>query len=312
MPSFYDFTYHSSDGEHEIHARKCVPDTAPKAIIQITHGVGDYVERYDELMLYLAERGYLVVGNDHLGHGRNIRNDFDVGFFAAENGWSLVVQDMDRLRTRIREEYPELPYIFYGHSMGSFLTRTYMIRYPQKYDAVILSGTGHAFKAKIEAGYALCCAAVKKYGPRKTAQFLNDVAFGSYNKRIKFPRTDFDWISRDPDLVQKYIADPLCGFVAKTSLYRDMMGGMRFIVKQENIDKINKDAPVYFLSGDADPVGDYGVGVERAYKAFCKAGVKDVFLRLYPGGRHEMHNEQNKEQVFADLYEWLELRLPAL
>ena len=312
MPSFHDFSYPSCDGEHSIHARRCVPDTEPKAIIQIAHGVGDYIERYDELMAYLAERGYLVAGNDHLGHGRNIRSEFDRGFFAAEDGWDLVVGDMHRLHRQMQEEYPGLPYIFYGHSMGSFLTRSYMIRYPGSYDAVILSGTGHMPSLTIRAGYALCCAAVKQYGPRKTADFLNKVAFGSYNKRIKFPRTEFDWISCDPDVVARYVADPLCGFVCKTSLYRDMMGALLFITRQKNIGKISKTAPVYFLSGAQDPVGEYGAGVERAYQAFCKAGVRDVFFRLYPEGRHEMHNELNRQQVYADVYEWLELRLPTL
>ena len=107
MPSFHDFSYPSCDGEHSIHARKCVPDTEPKAVIQIAHGVGDYIERYDELMVYLAERGYLVAGNDHLGHGRNIRSEFDRGFFAAEGGWDLVVGDMHRLHLQLQEEYPD-------------------------------------------------------------------------------------------------------------------------------------------------------------------------------------------------------------
>ena len=305
MPSFQDFYFDSSTGKNRIRARKCVPDTAPRAIVQIAHGIAEHIDRYDDFMAFLADHGYLAVGNDHLGHGKSIASPDEKGLFAEKDGWSYVVSDMDLLRDRMHKEFPELPYIFFGHSMGSFLTRTYMILHPDKYDAAILSGTGHQAKALVLAGCAASSTLVKLRGPRADGQMLNDMAFGSYTKRIDNPRTPFDWLSRDPASVDKYIADPLCGFVAKVSLYRDMMGGIRFLSNQKNIDRMNKDAPVYFMSGAEDPVGDYGEGVERAYKAFCKAGLHDVFIRLYPGGRHEMLNEINKEAVYQDILAWI-------
>ena len=158
-------------------------------------------------------------------------------------------------------------------------------------------------------GYAMAEAIVRAKGPRADGRFLNDLAFGSYNSKVRFPMTDFDWLSQDYEMVRKYINDPLCGFVAKASLYRDMMGGIRFVTDQKNIDTMNKDTPVYFMSGDKDPVGDYGKGVERAYKAFCKAGLRDVFMHLYPDGRHEMLNELNRQQVCQDVLDWINLRL---
>lgn len=310
MPSFHEFSFNSSTGENKIYACKCLPDGEAKAIIQIAHGVADYIGRYREFMDYMSDKGFIVVGNDHLGHGKNITNEFDIGFFAPENGWDHVVMDMDNLRDIIRSEHSDVPYILLGHSMGSFLARTYAIKHPHKYDALILSGTGHMPAALTTAGYTLCAAAVKAYGPRKTAKFLNDIAFGAYNKKIDNPKTAFDWINSDDEQVAKYIADPLCGFICKTSLYRDMMGGIRFITNQKNIDKMNKQPPVLFFAGKEDPVGEYGAGVERAYNAFCKAGIKDVFMKLYPGGRHEMLNEPNRQQVYEDILQWIELRLP--
>lgn len=312
MPVFKDFFFDSSTGDNRIRAHLCLPDGSPRAVVQIAHGIAEHMDRYDAFMRFLAERGFAVVGNDHLGHGKSITVPVQQGFFAAENGWDYVVRDMDALRTLMRREYPDLPYLFFGHSMGSFLTRTYIIRYPERYDAVILSGTGHQSLPLVLSGYAMAQAAVKLYGPYKIGQTLNDICFGAYNKGIQNPRTPFDWLSRDEEQVDKYIADPLCGFVATVSLFRDMMGGIRFITDRKNIAQMNKEAPVYFMSGACDPVGENGKGVERAYRAFLDAGMKDVFLRLYPGGRHEMLNELNREAVYQDVAEWIESKLPKL
>ena len=312
MPEFRDFTYPSSTGKNEIRARICTPDTKPKAVVQIAHGIAEYIDRYDAFMRFLAENGYVAVGNDHLGHGESAKLLEERGIFADRNGWDYVVEDMKALRDLVREEYHDIPYIFFGHSMGSFLTRTFLIRYPDLYDAAILSGTGQQSPLLINGGYFAANLLTKLKGPRSSGQALNDMAFGSYCKKIDDPRTSFDWLSRDPETVDRYIADPLCGFVCKTSLYRDMMGGLKFLTNQHNIDKMNKDAPIYFMSGAEDPVGDYGAGVEKAYKAFCDAGLHDVTIRLYPGGRHEMLNEINREDVMRDILAWLDEKVASL
>ena len=306
MPSFQEFYFTSSTGMNRIRAKKYLPDGEPKAIVQIAHGIAEHIDRYAEFMEFLAGKGYLVVANDHLGHGKSINGPEDLGFFAAKDGWNYVLRDMEKLHDRTVKEHPDLPYVMFGHSMGSFLTRTYLIQYPGKYDAAILSGTGHQAKAMVLSGYALASAAVKLYGPRKVGEKLNAIAFGAYNKGFENPRTEFDWLSRDEAQVDKYIADPLCGFVATVSLFRDMMGGIKFITDQKNINTMSRTQPIYFMSGDCDPVGDNGKGVERAYKAFCDAGLHDVMIRLYPGGRHEMLNEVNKYDVYQDILAWLE------
>lgn len=309
MPSFQEFYFTSSTGTNQIRVKKCLPDSAPAAIVQIAHGIAEHVDRYREFMEFLAAHGFLVVANDHLGHGKSIKVPEDLGFFAASDGWDYVVRDMEKLHDLTVKEYPGLPYVMFGHSMGSFLTRTYIIRYPGKYDGVILSGTGHQAKALVLGGYALASAAVKLNGPRGSGETLNNIAFGAYNNGFENPRTNFDWLSRVEAEVDKYIADPLCGFVASVGLFRDMMGGIKFITNQKNINTMSRTQPVYFMSGDCDPVGDNGKGVERAYKAFCRAGLYDVMLRLYPGGRHEMLNEENKYDVFNDILNWLQAKI---
>ncbi len=305
MPSFQDFYFQSSTGRTSIHALKCVPDGKPRAVVQIAHGIAEHIDRYRPFMEFLADNGFVAAGNDHLGHGKSIRVPEEQGFFAEKDGWWRVVDDMDKLHDIMSNEYPELPYVLFGHSMGSFLTRTYLIKHPDKYDGVILSGTGHQSPALILGGNVAASVMAKLNGAMGDGTKLDSLAFGSYLSKIENPRTKFDWLSRDAEQVDKYIADPLCGFVGKIGLYRDMMHGIMFITDKKNIAQMNKEKPVYFMSGDGDPVGDYGKGVERAYKAFCDAGLHDVFMRLYPGGRHEMLNETNKEQVYQDILNWL-------
>lgn len=305
MPSFQDFYFQSSTGRTSIHALKCVPDSKPRAVVQIAHGIAEHIDRYRPFMEFLADNGFVVAGNDHLGHGKSIRVPEEQGFFAEKDGWWRVVDDMDKLHDIMSNEYPELPYVLFGHSMGSFLTRTYLIKHPDKYDGVILSGTGHQSPALVLGGNAAASVMAKLSGAMGDGAKLDSLAFGTYLNKIENPRTKFDWLSRDTEQVDKYIADPLCGFVGKIGLYRDMMQGIKFITDKKNIAQMNKEKPVYFMSGDGDPVGDYGKGVERAYKAFCDAGLHDVFMRLYPGGRHEMLNETNKEQVYQDILSWL-------
>ena len=309
MHEFKDFTFPSSTGRNTIHARMCLPDTEPRGIVQIAHGIAEHIERYDGFMSFLAEHGFVAVGNDHLGHGASYTAPGDRGFFCETDGWKHVVDDMNILHDSMCAEYPEIPYIFFGHSMGSFLTRTYLIRYPDKPDLAIICGTGHQPKAVAAAGYTLAQSAVKMYGPHKDGTKLNSIAFGSYTKNYEDARTPYDWISRDPEVVNAYIEDPQCGFIPTVSLFRDMMGGILFITDPANIAKMNKELPVLFISGWADPVGDYGKGVKRAFEAFCDAGMKHVHIKLYPGARHELLNEMNKEDVMNDIAFWLEKHL---
>ena len=164
-------------------------------------------------------------------------------------------------------------------------------------------------KAMIESGFILASSLSKLKGPRHISSLIDKVAFGAYNKEFEPARTKFDWISRDTEQVDKYVNDPLCGFIATASLFADMMGGLKFITDSEKINLMNKSKPIYFMSGDMDPVGENGKGVERAYKAFCDSGIHDVYMKLYHGGRHEMLNEINRQEVYSDIVNWIESKI---
>lgn len=309
MAKFEDLYFNSSNGVNIIRARKCFPDGEVRAILQISHGIAEHIDRYEDFMIFLAENGILSVGDDHLGHGKSYRDNTDKGFFAEKDGWKDVVADMHSLYEQMKADYPSVPYVLFGHSMGSFLTRTYMITYPDDYDLAILSGTGHQDKALVYGGSLISEIICRTQGARTIGDTLNKIAFGSYLSHIENPRTPFDWLSRDEQTVDRYIADENCGFTAKNGLYRDMMSGLKFLTNPANIAKMNKSKPVYFMSGEEDPVGDYGKGVERAYKAFCDAGCQDVTIRLYPGGRHEMLNEINRDAVYQDILSWIDSKI---
>lgn len=309
MPTFKDFYFNSSTGKNKIHARMCVPDAEPRAIVQIIHGIAEYIDRYDEFMSFLADNGIIAVGTDHLGHGKSIESEEQTGFFAYDNGWDYVVRDEEVLRIAMHENYPELPIIVFGHSMGSFMTRTLLIRYPDAFNAAIISGTGNQGAALVNGGLFMGNLVTGLKGAHHYSKFLNNLAFGSYNKIYDNPKTEYDWLSRDEANVQKYIDDPLCGFIPSCSLFRDMMTGVKFITNKKNLTAMNKDMPVYFMSGDMDPVGECGKGVQKAYNNFLEAGMKDVSIKLYPGGRHEMLNEINKDEVYTDILAWLESKI---
>ena len=309
MPTFTDFTFPSTTGKNTIHARKCVPDGAVRGVVQIAHGVAEYIDRYDPFMSFLADNGFVVVGNDHLGHGKSIASPEEQGFFNEADGWNYVVADMDRLHDLTVKDYPDLPYIFFGHSMGSFLTRTYLIQHPDKPTLAIICGTGHQAPIMVFAGNAIAQMQVKSKGPHGDGTLLNNIAFGSYTKGYDEVRTPFDWLNRDPEKVDAYINDPLCGFVATVSLFRDMMGGIKYIQDKNNAAKMNKDTPILFIAGGADPVGENGKGVDRANKFFCDVGMKDVTEKIYPEARHEILNELNREEVMKDVLDWINEKL---
>ena len=205
----------------------------------------------------------------------------------------------------VAERFPGKPYILFGHSMGSFLARTYLIQYKSGLDGAIISGTGQQSRALVTGGRLMSALEMRRHGATYKSTLLNNMAFGSYTKKLGHVRTPSDWLSRDESVVDQYIEDPLSGFVPSAGLLHDMMEGIEFISKPKNIAKMKKDLPILFFSGDCDPVGEQGRGVTRAYKAFRKAGMTSVTMKLYHGGRHEMLNEINKDEVYQDILHWL-------
>ena len=303
-----EFSYPSSDGSHTVHAMEWLPQGQPRAVVQIVHGVAEYVGRYDHVARFLTERGFLVCGEDHLGHGKTV-DDGKYGYFGPRGGWDLVVRDIRRLRELQGEKYPGVPYVMLGHSMGSFLTRTYLIRWPGTVDGAVLSGTGQEPAPLVALGKALAGGLCLLRGGDSVSPLVNAMSLGAYNKKFAPNRTGADWISRDEAVVDTYLKDPLCTFMPTVAMFRDMMGGLQYIADRNNLARMDKETPVYFLSGDRDPVGAMGKGVEKVVRMFRKAGCRDVSVKLYPEGRHEMFNELNRDEVMADLLAWLEYKL---
>lgn len=303
-----EFQYPSGDGTHSCHAMQWLPDGQPRAVVQIVHGVAEYIRRYAPFARFLADHGFVVVGADHLGHGETV-NDGVYGYFGSKDGWSLVCGDIRRLRELTGEQWPDLPYFLLGHSMGSFLTRTYLIDWPGSVNGAILSGTGQEAPAMVALGKAICSFFCAVTGPQSHSKLVYNLSLGAYNKQFRPNRTTADWICRDEAVVDAYLKDPFCTFEPTVGMFRDMMGGLQYISDPGNLKKMDPTTPVYLFSGDHDPVGQNGAGVRRVYGFFRDAGCTDVTLKLYPDGRHEMLNETNKEEVWADVLAWLEEKL---
>ena len=298
-----DFYYESQCGS-QIHGCRWTPEGEVKAIVQIVHGISERLERYDELVQFLNDQGILVVGEDHMGHGLSVTEKTPRCYFAG--GWFGAVEDTQRLTKDTMDQYPGVPYFYYGHSMGSFMTRTILAKYPDApISGAILCGTGWQKPALITAAKVVAKIVGKIKGDTHPSSLMRKLAFGSYNDRIDPVRTGLDWLTRDEQSVDAYIADPLCGGTASAGLMADMMDGFRFNQDPRNLNAMNKELPVFFIAGDADPVGDYGKGILYTAEMFRKAGMKQVDVKIYPLCRHELHNERNKDEVRRDVADWI-------
>ncbi len=295
--------YFDSCGKGKIHYCRWTPEGEIKAVVQILHGIAEYVERYDHFARYLNSLGILVVAEDHMGHGKSI-GETAQGYFTG--GWFAAVEDSYKLLTMTRAEYPNVPYIVFGHSMGSFMTRTLIAKYPDSGIAgAIICGTGWMPAAVLQAGKLAANLVCRSKGEQVPDRKLNDLIFSGYNNKVEHPRTTHDWLSRDNRIVDAYVADPLCGFVPTAGLLRDMLTGILHIQKKQTLHAMNKSLPVCFIAGGDDPVGSYGKGVYQAAQAFRDAGMTDVSCRVYPLCRHEILNELNKTEIYEDVSQWL-------
>lgn len=311
MTNMTEFTFLSTDGKTQLHGMRWEPEGGSvRAVLQICHGVAEHIARYDAFARYLNGLGIAVVGHDHLGHGLSLPEGGTPVYFGAGNTWNTVVDDIYVLHQRIRLWYPDVPLCIMGHSMGSFLTRTYLIRYPGTVKAAVIMGTGWQPKAVIAGGMAVAKAVGAVVGENGTSDLVTNLAFGAYNKLFAPNRTSCDWLSADEGNVDAYMADPLCGADATVGLFRQMLSGIRFNQKLSNLRQMDSRIPVLFVAGEKDPVGDCGNGVRRTYQEFRRAGVQDCTLKLYPGLRHEILNEKaQQQQIFEDIGQWLTSKL---
>lgn len=303
-----EMTIPSTDEKTELHVITWAPDEEPKAVVQLVHGMAEYMERYDEFARYLTTRGYAVIGHDHLGHGKSVTDPSKLGFFAEENGDKIVILDMYGVTQLAGRLWPDKPVFILGHSMGSFLVRRYITRYSDDIAGAVVMGTGDQPAAASAFGLAIANSKKKRHGNMYISSTLDKMALGNNNKPFRPNRTPVDWLSVNEENVDRYMADELCGFSFTVSAYADFFKVLQDLAHNADVEKLSHGLPVLITSGELDPVGG-----EKACKAvlakYKGLGMEDVTLKLYPGDRHEILNENDREQVYEDLGDWFDSKL---
>jgi len=302
--TFEDDTFTADDG---VGLYTCTwrPSARPKGLVHIAHGLGEHCRRYDWTAEKLAESGFLVYAHDHRGHGSTAKDFEKLGFFATSNGWDRAIQDLRLLLEAEKRANPGLPMILFGHSMGSFMAQHMMYMHGDRFDACVLSGSTGAAGLRVQFLWTLAQLERWRVGSRGRSIPLHRMALADANRAFEPRRTDFDWLSREPGVVERYVQDPYCGFIGTVRLWLDLIEGVLFITRPSNRRRAPKGMPIYIFAGTKDPVGSGCKSLENLLGAYRQNGMTDVSHKFYPEGRHEMLNETNREEVIADLMEWL-------
>ncbi|GAB1475616.1 alpha/beta hydrolase [Bacillota bacterium] len=294
----------SSNGNDMVCFQIYIPENEPKGIVQIAHGMAEHFGRYHNFAEYLVENGYIVCGNDHLGHGKTAAADDDLGYFGEKNGWVNMVDDLRLLTLDMKRKYGDLPYFLLGHSMGSLLARAYISCHGKDLTGAVLIGTSGENPAA-KAALPLIKIITKLKGPRHRSNLIYSLAFGNYNRRYEKGSRKLAWMTQDNDNLDAFRADPKCNFVFTVSGFHNLMKLLIYVSRKDWAEEVPKELPIILLSGDLDPVGDFGEGTKQVFKQLQMAEVKDLALKLYPGLRHEILNEPGKEKIYKDILDWL-------
>lgn len=299
------FLLTTSDG-FPVVVHRWVPAGTVRAVVNLAHGMAEHAARYDRLARALNTVGIAVYAEDHRGHGRTAATPDELGHLGDHRGWALVLDDLHRVSLHARQAHPGVPLVLLGHSMGSFLAQQYLFTFPEDLDGLALSGSNGPIGALGEVAAMAARAERARLGPRGRSETLQQLAFRGYNDAFEPRRTDFDWLTSDEAEVDAYIADPWCGFTATTTFFADLFAGLRVIGQAERLAaRAPTELPVYLFAGALDPVGG-ARGQAKLEERYRSVGMRQVSSRIYPGGRHEMLNERNRDEVTADLVAWLE------
>ena len=296
--------YLSCKGEN-LHCAEWRPEGECRAVLQIVHGLVEYIERYSAFASFLCDRGVAVVGHDHPGHGKTARIKDDLGHIDMKSGSSLLVDCTERVAEYIRESYPGLPRYILGHSMGSFVVRRYMTLYSKDLAGAVVMGTGTPPTPVLFAGRIMASIVGAFKGERHPSNFLKNLSFSGYNSRFPKEEGPNAWLSRNLAEVKKYDSDPLCGYTFTAGGFRTLYDTLYSLARKNDHENIKKDLRVLIVSGADDPVGSYGKGPSDLCRLYGDLGLTDVSLKLYAGGRHEILNEVNREQVCLDIFDWI-------
>ncbi|GAA5162429.1 alpha/beta hydrolase [Ornithinimicrobium tianjinense] len=298
------FTHAVPDGTI-LHVHRWLPEALPRAVVQVAHGMVEHAARYDHLGERLSASGYAVYASDHRGHGRTAGGPDELGHLGDDGGFDAVVDDLAALTAELRDAHPGVPVVLLGHSMGSFLARAYAARHGELIDGLILSGTAGDPGLLGAVGQRLASLEARVRGPRARSRLMEALVLGPNNRPFRPARTKFDWLSRDAAQVDAYAADELSGGTATAAFYRDLLQGLRRVNRPSTAALTPSDLPVHIVVGEVDPVGGQAAAVEVA-GLLLAAGVRDVTVRVWPGARHEVLNETNRDEVEANLLAWLD------
>jgi len=303
----------TANDRSRLYINQWLPDAAPKAMIMLAHGMAEHSGRYARLAAALCDAGYGLYAPDQRGHGRTADEGM-LGLFAEKDGWNKVVGDLASLNQHIGQQAPGVPIILLGHSMGSYIAQAYLLHHSASLNGAILSGSNFQPVALYRAAQVIARIERARQGLRGRSALIEFLSFGSFNKAFKPTRTAFDWLSRDPDEVDKYVNDPLCGFRCTNQLWIDLLGGLQQISKASNLAQIDPGLPILVMGGECDPVSE-GKRLKSLADALREAGCQNLQLNIYPQARHELFNETNRDAVTADVLAWLaqavKLRRPA-
>ena len=277
----------------------------PRAVVQLVHGMAEHIERYTRFATYLVEHGFVVCAEDHVGHGESVESKEDLGHIPLKGGEDILLDDVHALRTQVMERYEGVPYVLFGHSMGSYMARVYLTRHAEGVSAAIICGTGQTSPALCSLGRGIIRIIKVFHGERYRSKLVDSMSTGSYLKGIENPRTSVDWICTDPAVCDAYVADPLAGQMFTLGGYYTLMTFVSDSQKAELTARVPKDLPLYFIAGAEDPVGECGEGVDRAVAQYREAGIERVDEKIYQGCRHEILNEPIGHDVMDDIDAWL-------
>ncbi|MBO4998918.1 MAG: alpha/beta fold hydrolase [Lachnospira sp.] len=297
----------STNGKDMLHTVVWRPkEQKVKGVVQISHGMIEYVERYERLANFLNDAGFVVVGNDHLGHGYTAKDEEALGYFDAQDGSRTVVRDLYRVTKFIKKRYPDVPFFLLGHSMGSFMARRYAMMYGDELDGLLLLGTGYQKKPVLLLGYAVLASLHKLKGDHCRSNLMEFMAFGTYNILFLKDKSAQAWVTRDPDILKQYENDPFCTFKFTVNGYKTLFDTLWYIEKQKNMKHLPKHVPMFFGAGTKDPVGHYGKDIDRIVDEYRELGIEDVEQHMYKWARHEILNELEYFKVHEDILDWLE------
>lgn len=298
----------STDSKNNLNVIIWETEKEPIGVLQIVHGMAEYIDRYDNFAKYMTEHGFNVIGHDHLGHGHSVSDERDYGFFAEENGDKIIIEDMHSVTQFAREKWEELPNFILGHSMGSFCLRQYLTKYSNDVFGAIIMGTGWIPSAAALLGKTIATNTCKSKGSHTVNPLLIKLTLEPYNKPFAPARTNCDWLSRDEKQVDLYVNDKLCGFDFTAGAYKDFFTILEKIAKNRQLIGMRKSLPILITSGSVDPVGGKKA-CEKLNAQYKRCGIDDVTLKLWENDRHEILNELDKSDVYQYIYNWLKSKI---